>query len=718
MNLILHQPADNAKVTYRPPRMLVEVARAVRSSDHVPRWVDPRPAPLWEPIELHWHPGPTPAKLLLRRQLGKGPGQSRSWRPEEATLGDADRIVLRQAQGRGEWFRGIVTRQEASVSAGPEGESLIAEAMGCQALLSAHVVQGAWHLTPQATRMEILGSLGAGDRTSEKVFASQMPAVFNRNGLPNATPYTWQIHPNASQEASRAFVAESRPQIGQAPKAVHWTAYSALRSLVEWVDGYRIVSEDTDWEQIEATLGDQILPEISVDSLPLPQAIQAVLEPLGFGFAVEPWACEGRHRLLVFDRAGTLPGLAPRLGPGGLKMTDPEAVLVQAQQLRLRRDITAVCNDVKVLGDQKRIQIRFEFNSDPNSRSLHPAWRYDKPYLAAFQDPTTGKVSPRTWDQDDVQSFLDEFNRDGHDHGQYPDALRSFTWNEDYAYEDLAMVSPPQPGALSEHLVDAEGNWVVRPRRPGPTFRYSHVENDSALQPAQVVLGIEGCPEASVRVPALLWPDRCGVTLAIDSFFRTGTAGVYGEFKPFASLAASPLMVDGVNRTQEIRQATYLELLCNSINQNPGLRLSLQLDCSVETDTPVQGHKAWSGQGPWPMPRARQIRLPHLFTQRALAFDPGDVTYSLIDETPAATNQAAGIARQSQRGTTSGEILLRYLTKGWLIGDRVAGTVGRAIDLTEETDFGRFAPCVLGVRWTFGQANKTLLVLDSPRRQP
>ncbi len=715
MKLILDPSPGNSSVTIRTARMVVETARCVGSADGQARWVHPRRESFWQPIQLDWMPGPKPSRLRLQRQLGLGPEQDESRRPEDCMLDAGDRVILRHGATGQEWFRGVVARQEGKITPGAEGESLVAEAFGPEMLLDALLVSGSWYMTSQAFQREIDNLSTPEERTMEKVFASKLPAVFNPSGQPNASGSCWRLSDRAEGYRSRVFVSPGRIGPGSSLAAVHWDPCSAVRSLVEWLDGYRIVSPATRWDRIEAILGDSTLEEVNVDGLTLPEAIDAVLTPLGFGFAFEPWSTSGKHRLIVFDRSGRHEGRSPRLAPGNMAMSDPPARLAEVQELSFVRDARRIRNDVTVLGDQKRVQLRLEFNHDPLQRSLHPAWHPESPYLALLTSPVTGGISPRTWSQETLEEFVNRYHRDGADQATYRNALRSFTWNEDLAWNDLSTVEPPDPGSLSEHLVDQQGQWVVRPRKPGPAFQRGNVAPGRTLRPARATLSIEDCPEAQVAIPAQIWPESCGLSLDIDSFFRLNSTGVHGEFKPFASLAPGPLLIDGIDRGDQIRQADYLDLLHNTLAGTSGLRIKLHLDCSIETDTPVEGKVAFDADSPWPLPRRKQVRWPHRFAWRVLEGDPGDLEYELVDDTPAAQKAAEVLAKAGQSGYVQGRALLRYLSRTWKIGDHVDSTRGRDIDLTVPTSQGVCSPCVTGVQWLFGP-DKTRLLLDCDSR--
>jgi hypothetical protein len=555
--------------------------------------------------------------------------------------------------------------------------------------------------------MEALGTLGESDRTDERVFATDLPVIFNPGGRPNASPLPWRLSQQSNTPAARVFVGAGRGRIEQAAPAEHWTAYTAIRSVIEWIDGYRIIAPKTDWARIEDLAGETPLEEVDVDGLDLLSALEAILGSVGLGFALEPWAIDGRHRLVVYAHGQE--GMRPRLADGSLRMSHPNARLTQVQGIHLSRDCSRIRNDISVLGDQKRVQVELTFTCDAASRSLHPAWDRYEPYIAGYVNGITGNIAPRTWPVADMETWLKRYHAQGAQAADFPDSLRSFVWNEDLAHADMSFVEAPDPAAVSEQLVDQQGFWATRPRPLEGTFEQDGPADRRRC--ARAVLSIDGCPGAAIQVPAHIWPDRCGMTLRIDRFFDVDPLGAWREYKPFADLPSGSYLVDGVDRGEDIRRISYLDLIANTLLQSSGLRMKLSLIGSIEADVAVGGRASWTPGGPWPWPRQKQIRLPHRFAWRSLAGDPGETTYDLVDDSPEAKLLADRLARASSATAVSTSMTLRYLTRSWRIGDGIASTQGRVIDLRVPTSDGPVCQSVTGVEWLFGAENKTRLTL-------
>jgi hypothetical protein len=145
--------------------------------------------------------------------------------------------------------------------------------------------------------------------------------------------------------------------------------------------------------------------------------------------------------------------------------------------------------------------------------------------------------------------------------------------------------------------------------------------------------------------------------------------------------------------------------------------MKLSLIGSIEADVAVGGRASWTPGGPWPWPRQKQIRLPHRFAWRTLEGDPGEISYDLVDDSPRAKLLAERLARTSSATAVSTSMTLRYLTRSWRVGDGVASTQGRVIDLRIPTPDGPACQAVTGVEWLFGTENKTRLTLRPTRTE-
>ena len=714
-------PTDR-RALYRAPTLRVIHYRVVTPGDNQtgePSWLGPRHADSWQPLQLAWHVGGRLTTLTVRRQLGVGPGKATSDRVENLDIADGDMIRLVQADGAGgvEWFRGYLARREIDIQA--DSESCVVTAYGPELRLRGKGVSGRWHKTAGADDMEIAAALSSSDAVRANVFSSDLPVIFNEAGLPNASSSDWWLaDEQTGVRACKVFEAPGRTVVtggAAAVEALHWTAYTALRSLVEHVDGYDVISPHTPWEQIAALLGETPIGEVHVDGLDLAEAIAAVLEPVGFGFAIEPWSVgngadetgAARHRLIVFPLHGGNRVKAPHLGAlgdGKVAIDSSAGRRAEVQRLSFARDARRVANDITVIGDQKRIQIALEFHNNAASRDLHPLWDTASHDLDDWADG--GVVDPWQWPDGGYTTFdvfAGKYNRGGNDHRANRHVFRSFAWNEDGAFASIIGSVPD----LTACGVGTAGQVIRRPRPVASTFTYDSDELKARLHPRKVQLGIVGDDAAWIDVPAEIWNDRAGFT--ISTALLAGNSGD-GQWYPYAGYGQASAAYRGLH---------YLTLLHNALCDGGTYKLRLRLVGSIECDQAVRGLAPRRASSAWPFRSARTVRLPDRFTWRQVqdALGAGAET-DTTDDALAAGAYAERLRDAGEDCRGAGSILLRYLTRSYALGDGISATSGRVVDLCVDGGAGSFAPVVSTVVWHFDEgANKTELVLDGPERQ-
>ena len=716
MSVSQYHPTDRRAV-YRAPTMRVYHRRVVTPAGEQaggPSWLRQRRADAWQPVELTWQAGGRLSTLTLRRQLGVGPGKAAGDRVEHLDVADGDMIRLVQADGAGgiEWFCGHLARREIDIQA--DGESCIVTAYGPELRLKGKVVSGRWHKTADADDGEIAGSLSSSDAVPANVFTSDLAVIFNEAGLPNASRSDWRLaDEQAGAQACKVFEAEGRTVVKEGTARVearYWTAYTALRSLVEHVDGYDVISPHTPWERIASLLGDTPLGEVRVEGMDLAEAIEAVLQPVGFGFAVEPWSVGGgaaRHRLIVFPLHGGNHVKAPRLGgtgEGNVAIDSPAGRRAEVQRLSFTRDARRVANDVTVIGDQKRIQVVLEFHNNAATRDLHPLWDTALHDLDDWVDDDV--VDPWQWSDSGYYTFdvfARKYNRGGSDHRTHRHVFRSFAWNEDAAFASIISAVPD----LAACGLGGAGLVVRRPRPVASTFTYDSDGLKARLHPRKVQLGIVGDEASWIDVPAEIWNDRAGFT--ISTALLAGASGD-GQWYPYAG---------GGQFSAEYRGLHYLTLLHNALRDDGAHKLRLRLVGSIECDQAVRGLAPRRASSAWPFRSARTARLPGRFAWRQVedALGAGAQT-DTTDDVQEATAYAERLRDAAEDCHVAGSVLLRYLTRSYAVGDGGGATSGRAIDLCVDGGAGSFAPVVSKVVWHFDEGtHKTELKLDGPGRQ-
>lgn len=714
-------PRDRG-VAYRPPTMRVYHSRVVASADDAtlgPSWLGPERADAWRPLRLAWQANGRATTLTLQRQLGVGPGKIRPDRPENLDIADGDMIRLVQADGRSsiEWFRGYVAERQIDIEA--DAERCTITAYGPELRLKGKIVSGRWHKTAGADDLEISGTLSSDETTGANVFSSDLPVVFNEAGLANASKSDWRLADyQPATPRCKVFEAPGRKVVKDGAVTVeagHWTACTALRSLVERFDGYDVISPHTPWEHIAALLDETPIGEVRVEGMDLGAALGAVLAPVGFGFALEPWAVGGgadeeglaRHRLIVFALHGSGPTKAPRLGAAGegnVAIDSAEGRRAEVQRLSFVRDAAAIANDVTVIGDQKRVQVVLEFHNNSATRDLHPLWDTTTHDLDDWA--SGGVVDPWQWSDGGYytfDTFAEKYNRGGTDHWPNRHVFRSFAWNEDAAFTSIISKTPD----LTAYGLGQTGQYIRRPRPLASTFTYDSDGLKVRVHPRKVQLGIVGDDESWIDAPAGIWNDRAGFTIATS--LLGGNVGD-GQWYPYAGHRQFP---------PAYRNLHYLTLLHNALRDAGTYKLRLRLIGSIECDRAVRGLAPRRIDSAWPFRAARAVRLPARFRWQEVqdTLVSGAETAG-IDDAAAAAQYAERLRDTAEDCRGHGSILLRYLTRSYVVGDSVGATSGRVVDLHVDGGRGRYQPVVTGVVWHFEQdANKTELMLDSAGRQ-
>ena len=719
----------------RPPTFRVYVAPVVSPSQaDQPRpaeWRGEQVAEHWQPLRMGWGVNGEPTTLTLRRVLGVGPGRATRTRPEDDRLIAGDRVRLAEAQGGGprgtarrEWFCGCVAQQRIGVQAADPAEVCEAVAYGPEVLLRGKVVSGQWHAIPDVDSKLIDGSFADGDLVRENTFRSHLPVVFNERGLPNASPATsagraaaWHLDGDAEADDAgcRTFEAPGRhvPREAGAYDAGMWTAGPALRSLIEVVDGYEVLSPRS-MSLLPAALDFLVIGEVNVEGMNLLEALCAVLLPVGYGFAIEPWAREDqRHALRVFELRGTTQGsrvrkpyMAPIRG-AGVRITDPTGQRAEVQRIEFIRDNHNAVNEVTVVGDQKRKQVTLAFG--PGGSQLKPAWDTEAHDLADWA--TDDVIDPMQWPAGDAGELTIEYFDEHYGYGAKGKAecrhvFRSFAWNEDGAFHVVIAEMPD----LADYSADGEGNCVRRPRPVGPTFLRDDDDADVRNFPAFVQLGVAGDEQSWIQVPAVIWADRAGLTIPIDPLWR---------WHPYASAYARHATSGEETLFEKYGDLSYLTLLHNALRDS-GEGLALRLVGSVECDEAVSGTAERRVRSSWPLKSARVVRAENRFRYRAVpsGSDPFDLPatrHDIRDDAADAAECARAVRGVLEDEVGHGSIVLRHVTRSFAPGDAVPATRGRVIDLTVRGGEGARAPVVVAVVWNFqAGGNKTELLLDTP----
>jgi hypothetical protein len=684
----------------------------------------------WVPMRLTWGINGRASTLTLRRVLGSGPGRARRDRADESLLAGGTRVRLVEVQDSGiggvslrEWFRGYVGRGRLLVDAGDEGESCEVVAYGPEAMLRGKVVSGQWHAAQSVADALVAGSFDPGELRRASTFRSHIPAVFNAGGLPNSAPVAsgaaaWRLDTRGLglPAASRVFDAPGRcvRAEGRTYRAEPWDPASAVRSMVEMVDDYAVLSPAS-LGMLPSELAGCVMGEVAVEALSLLDAITAVLEPIGYGYCIEPWAdSRGWHALRVFELRGNVSGsrvrrpfMAPIDG-APVRAADSDGQAAEVQRIEFARDNQDVFNDVTVIGSPVRRQVSLAFSGAEDD--LCPAWDTDEHDLSDWA--TDDVVDPLQWTESGsftVEVFDERYTYGAASAVHSRHAFRGFAWNEDGS---LLGVTGSM-GDLSGFGLTTDGRYVRRPRPVGPTL----LRDDPAAKvrnfPPQVLLGIAGDDRSWIQVPAVIWTDRAGFTLPVNPLWR---------WYPYACEQARSVTSGDETLFEKYGNYGYLTLLNNAMTGNSPA-LAMKLVGSIECDRAVLGRAARQAGSSWPIVAQKVIRAGERFRRQEVPAggDPYGLNadrHDTRDDSADAAAYACEIRAAMQDETGHGSIVLRQVTMSYVPGDVIPGTHGRRIDLTVSGSNGARAPVVVGVNWNFRpEICKTELLLDTPQRR-
>jgi hypothetical protein len=690
-------------VVFRPQNYRLYHAAVQTGPTGAPAWAPETQQTHWAPTVLEWCAGGKISSMRLKRVLGAGAGKDRD-RPEHLDIcaGDRFRLVESDSGRQREVFRAYAGQGSLTIQANPDFEGASVVAYGPEVLLKRRAITGAWYMHEQVDDAEIAGSAGPADRVRAGAVATNLPVVFNEGGLPNAGDPNWTLTTDPNGEPDCAVFCAPGRIVGDQNGAVvsqsrHWDACTALRSMIEWFDDDAVISNNAaDWTAIRQIASEPI-GEVNVTGMNLLEAIGAVLQPAGLGFAIEPWSgADGTHRLRVFrlHRTGR-PG--PFLGDSHNPVSagSAGAQRCSVQRLDFSRDNHRIANAVLVIGDRKRCEVSLEYSSQTDS-DLQAYWTSDDD-LGDYD--TDGVVAWRRWTAAQYRTFCGNYTY-GRD-GARKHAFRSFVWNEDGALAPIAQETPD----LDAYGVG--GRAVRRPRPVGPALSY---DDSSRSLPARVQLAIAGDASSGLQVPAKIWTDRAGFTLTVRTLH---------DWYPYATDEARGVQSDGGSLQELYGDISYLQLLYNTINDvSDQPQLTLSLIGSIESDQCATGVADYTPDSSWPFRAEKVVFAPHRFKWRTALGAEGDS----VDDSPEAALYASAVQDVTADAIGHGSIILRGIDRTYCVGDAISNTRGREVNLRlggrDIADAQAFSPVVVAVVWNFQSgAVKTELVLESPLLQ-
>ena len=688
-------PTPDRGALFRPPEVDVYVAPVTYDPEHPdPQWPQRRLLAHWYPQVCRWGRSGRMSTLTLRRVLGCGPNKPTRDDADDRTLFTVgSRIELVHSATGEELFRGWIAQDEVLIQAEPQAEALTVTAYGPEIRLAGAAVQGMWFKTPAFDDADVAGTLTAADSVRSGTFQEYGPVVFNPDGRPNASAGGWrlstvetpdQLDPASPtcrsgrvfEPADRRATRDGGGYVQVALQAEAWTAYEAVRSLVEYVDDYTVVSTRTNWAAVRQLLGGCTLRNVDVTGMDLWRALEAICRPAGCGFYLQPWASEDpdgemRHVLHVYPLTGAAEQRRPRMAARHSAVTGADAQAAEVQRIHFVRDAHNVRNAVVVVGDNKRLEYTFHWRpAAAGASQLRPAW-----------------AATATWTVDhDVLGKLG-------DESLHP--FRSFAFNEDGA---LGCWIADVPSEVADFgLGDDVGSHVRRARPGGPRIAWD--SGQTATHPAKLELLAYDAGGSEVAgtcraAPVGAWRmrrDRLGITI---------TKNALTTWQPFAGQP-------GCGST------SFKDLLLNTLNDTGAYRLGLKLTCTAACDERCTGHAGRRGRPSWPFTSTRVVYDARRWLW-IVPFGAGTGHLQRDDRSRAAAD-AERLRATCEGPVGHGSIVLRGIRRDYAPGIGIPATSGgRVVRLCVDPDDEK-APVVVGVTWNFGAAaHRTELLLETP----
>ena len=758
-----HFQAEDRGAQFRPPAMRIyrrRVATVSPADDPadqeytIPNWGRPVAQFGWYPLSLRWGANGQPSTLRIKVVLGEGTAQTTRKRAEDYHCNPGDRVDLMQmAAGAGPedkteqcWFTGFIGQEAFLIQAHPDVESVSLTAYGPELLLSHKVITGRWCANTDESVLGMKGTLTAAAVVRANVWEAPLSVVMNPNGRGNAwggdtsethtVELDWQL--TSKTEGPYGYTSSAsrnKCKVFTSPGATadylvseKWTAYTALRSVVEWVDNYDVISYPrTNWETIEDTLGNTPIGQVNLTGRNLLQAMNAILVPAGFGFALEPWADKRlEYKLIVFKlhdpNQETAAYMAPVLG-GNVDMASAAGRRAMVQRVDYLRDNHNVKNHIIVRGGVKITERSLDFDYNA-SGVLQPAWDIATYDIDDYDNG--GIIGGDKWASAAAKlEWAQRYRLDGTDYLTYSRAFRAFAWNEDGGLSDVCNdgATPPVPivpTLTNFSLGDDAQKAQHRPRPPKFRVKYSTAAQGGtagAFDPPLVLLGISGDTNSWVKVPAgayTLSKDRCLIHFKVKDL---------AEWYPWRKTQTK---TGGNTLHKTYGHLNFATALWNSLTAYGSDELTIRLTAGFEMDDSVDYTLQRDLDSSWPFDAKVMIPMVRRFKHRDV---DGDVTDSEVatvdDESADATtgdhpihDYAVNVRDTLEDATGHGSVVLRGLHRAYHPGQGLWELSGRRIDLTtrgrRQNKAASIPPVIMGITWHFaGGANKTELLLET-----
>lgn len=695
-------------------------------------------APQWDreladdrliPMEMHWGSNGEPTVLAIRRELGAGQGHVQKHPDDLGERGApaGSRIRLFDADTNQEWFAGNVAMESLLIQADPQQEAYTLTAYGPELRLKQKAISGQWFANKAASDAQAAGDTTPSYYVRENIYQTDLPCVFNPGGRANCGQREWKLYTPGSERTgppsylngqydpdagSRVFVAEDVQVNGSSTdpdfEAVRWTPYTALRSLIEYIDNYDVISiSSTVWGLIYSILGGADMPklgEVDVDGLDLLAAIRKVLGSVGFGFTIEPWsACSKtepfKHRIQIYSLRTPNVKKRPYLPPINSSITDADGARGEIQRLHFVRDDHNVRNDITVLGQRKRVQVKLQYSSAVG-HLLYPCWVPTDYALSTYMTSDIFDLPALTAVK--RRELANSYSPSGDNFQGQQHVWRSFCLNEDGALTKFIATIPD----LAAEFGLGDGTDCARiPRPVGPTIEYADATT-GGYKPARVTL-TAGSPAVTVDITSYctIWPDRAGFTITGELFSFKDEYDPQ-PWRPFLKCQDS-------NMTDALREIAYLTLLHNTIRES-GTEMTLALVGTIEDDQCISSHSKIIANSSWPFVAKKTVRVPVFRKQSVDTGASLDGTADTRDDSTVISNYADQLRDATEDQMGHGSLMLPMLSRAYPPGIGINETAGRRISLHVDGGKKDYYPTVHGVRFNFGEPPSTEVLLDSP----
>ena len=549
-----------------------------------------------------------------------------------------------------------------------------------------------------------------------KNFATDLPARFNPDGKPNASP----VDADAGAGATKypVFLGPFDPANTIQGKTVRlWTLPMAARYVVAIGKGSFVdIQSYTDFDDtlqaiVPRTPGGVVdlndattyeykpieVQDVDVTGEPWPAALQRLIEPHGFTmrwilveYGGDPvWRMEIARTDYVRDN---------RLKPVNLQVAggtyDP--ALTNVGGMSLARDVSGIANRIAI----DTAPVRYEV-----SVILSPGFVVD--------GADTGS--------------LDDFKRSSATFAANRDKYRLWVFDEcgegHWDFSTDATVTEPGnlDGLLNPDALDPRP--YVRRRRPGTDTLVSVDGQDKPLRASLSISFDYDGPEPALWDGTGTWQpvsdgswrllqDRLGVYLTMED----PNAWPVGQKFVIPTGLAIPAGTGKVN-------------LVEWVVGNTANRPRLMLTCVIEGDRGMDVSAPKRPSSPTRFTIIRHVDARDRFKRTVISasseWGVGPVTGDeevIRDDAPEALAHAAGVQRARERATFAGTITIPRLSTAYSLGDRIERVKGRNLSLRSnaaaEAGESPSYPVVVGIAWEFDGRQSTTLTLSDRRAEP